>query len=339
MALTQGGIVPRMDIAQAVIEEMPDLNAFAAHRVFPIVPVGISTGPIPKVLRRARVERLYKPRYGQFPMSQLVVDAAGTFNCQESGFDEPLDAKDLEILGGMRGHDSARLIAAMKAVQIELLARDVALATTLMTTSTFGSGYNAAGVGTWGGGTDKPINDVSNAVEAARKACGVRPNRLLVSGGAWTKLLQSAQIQNNLRTIMGYTSIEGIGFQQQTKAVAMALGLGDGGDVIVAGAVKDTADEGQTKSLSDVWDSTKALVFYRAEPTDFVSPGLGRIFLWEQGIQYQNQGIATSSYDPLTGLIVEQVFDNLANIERMRAREYIDMLLLNKEAGYLITGI
>ena len=208
-----------------------------------------------------------------------------------------------------------------------------------MTTTTCGSGSNAAGAGTWGAGTDKPINDVSNAIEAARKACGVRPNRMLISGGAWTKLLQSSQIQNNLRTIMGYTSIEGISFFQQTKAVAMALGLGDKGDVIVAGAVKDSADEGQTKSLSDVWDSTKALVFYRAEPTDFVSPGLGRTFLWQQGIQYQQPGVATSSYDPLTGLIVEQVFDVLKNIERMRAREFIDMLLLNKEAGYLITGI
>ncbi len=339
MALTQGGIVPRMDIAQAVIEEMPDLDAFAAHRVFPVIPVGISTGPIPKVLRRARVERLYKPKYGQFPMSQLVVDTAGTFNCQESGFDEPLDAKDLEILGGMRGPDSARTIAAMKAVQTELLARDVALATNLMTTTTFGAGYNAAGVAVWGSGADKPVSDISSAAEVVRKACGKRANRLLISGGLLVKLLQSTQLQNVLRGIMGYTSIAGINFFQQTKAIAMALGLGDDGDVIIAGAVKDTADEGQTKSLSDVWDATKALVFYRAEPNDFVSPGLGRTFLWQQGTEYQQPGIATSSFDPLTGLVVEQVFDVMANIERMRAREYIDMLILNKEAGYLVTGI
>lgn len=340
MTILSGGIVPRMDIAQAVIEEMPNMDAFAAHRIFPPVPVQVSTGPIPKILRRARIERLYKPKYGQFPTGTLIVNSAATFNCQESGFDEQLDAKDLEILGGPRGQDFARKVAAIKASQTVLLARDAGLAATLMTTALFTSGYNAAGVATWGGGTDKPITDITNAIESVRKASGMPANRMVIGGGAWNKLLQSSAIQNSLRNVMGYSSIQGVNFFQLTKAVAMALGLGGAngdGDIIVAGAVKDTSNEGQTKVLASVWDDTKALVFYRAESGDFVSPGLGRMFMWQNG-DYVQPGI-TQDESPLNGLIVEQVPDVLSNTERIRAREFIDMQVLNLEAGFLVTGI
>ena len=340
MTVIQGGIVPRMDIALAVAEEMPDLDQFVSHRVFPIFETAISTGPLPKFLRRNRVERLYKPKYGEFPTSALTVDIAATFDCKEAGFDELLDQKDKEILGGSRGEDSARYWAALKSAQMVLLARDNALALNLMTTTTFGAGYNAAAVGTWGGGTDKPINDVSNAVESSRKRCGKRPNRLLISGTGWVKLLQSAQIQTNFKQLLAYTSADGTNFYQQTRAMAMALGLGEDGDVIIGGSVKNTADDGQTAALSSVWDDTKALVFYAAQPTDLISPGLGRTFIWGQGYNgyYAQPGIG-QNYDPLRGLVIENVFDVVKNIERMRAREYVDMLLCNKEAGYLITGI
>ena len=340
MATIAGGIIPRMDIALAVAEEMPQLNMFVAHRVFPIYEALVSTAAIPKFLRRNKIERLYKPKYGQFPMSYLAVNTAGTYDCKEAGFDEPLDQKDKEILGGLRGEDSARFWAGLKATQLVLLARDAALAASLMTTATFGAGYNAAGAATWGSGTDKPINDVSNAVESARKRCGIRPNRILMSGTAWVKLMQSAQIQTNLKQILGYTSPDGTSFFQQSRAMAMALGLGDDGDVIIAGAVKNTADDGQTAALSSVWDDTKALVFYAADPMDMLSPGLGRTFIWSQGYNgfYAQPGIS-QSYDPLRGLVIESVYDVLANVERVRAREFIDMLLLNKEAGFLVTGI
>ena len=339
MAVVTSQIVPRMDIALAVAEEMPDLNQYVAHRIFPIFETQISTGPIPKFLRRNRVERLYKPKYGRFPTSYLGVDLAGTFDCKEAGFDEPLDQKDKEILGGLRGEDSARFWAGLKATQMTLLARDQALATSLMTTGTFGAGYNAAAIAAWGSGTDKPITDVSNAAESVRKRCGMRANRLLISGDVYVRLLQSATVQNVLKQVLGYTNAAGINFFQQSQALALALGLGDGADVIVANAVKNTADEGQTAALSSVWSTNSALVAYVPDPGDLVSPGLGRTFVWGQGYNgyYAQPGIG-QSYDPLRGLVIENVIDVMTNTEIMRAREFVDMLLLNKEAGFLLTG-
>jgi hypothetical protein len=339
VALTVNGIVPRLDISLAIAEEMPDLTQFAAHRVLPPISVMVSTAPIPKVLRRNKVERLFKAKYGTFPQSALTVDLAGTYNCQENGFDELLDQKDKEILGGGRGEDSARWFAWIKAAQLVLIAREYALQQQLNTT-TFPSGYNGAGAATWAGGSDKPITDVSNAAESVRKRCGYRANTLLISGGAWVKLLQSAQVQSALRTVLGYTSTAGIAFFQLTKAVAMILGLGDGGDVIVSNAVYNTADESQTATLSSVLSDTQALVFYRADPNDLVTPGLGRMFIWEQGYNgyYAQPGISVAQ-NPLAGLICEQLVDWNRNLEICRAREFIDMLILNKEAGYLLTGI
>lgn len=342
MAIRTGGIVPRQDIALTVMEEMPDvMNMFVAHRVFPIFDVAVSTGPIPKLLRRTTVERLYRPKHGPYPRGQLVVDLAGTFDCKDAGFDEAMDEKDKEILGGAEGDDRALMIASIKAIQTLFLARDNALAASLMTTTTFGSGYNTAGAGIWGGASDAPITDITSAAENVRKRCGKRANKLLISGGLYTKLLQSPDVQSALRSLLGYTQRDGFAFEPTNKDLARLLGLdtyGDG-EVIIGDAVKNTADEGQTASLSSVWDDTKALVFYSGKPGDLVSPSLGRTFVWTKPKNTIAMANRASTVDAALGLIVEQVMDPVNGIEIARAREFLDMLLLNKEAGHLVTGI
>jgi hypothetical protein len=326
------GATPRPDIALTVMQEMQDVSAFVSHLVFPTFPVAVSTAPIPKVLARRRVERLHRPKHGEFPRSPLVVENAGTFNCQTAGFEEQLDAQDIEILGGL---DQAMAIAGLKATQTLLLARDNALAASLMTTSTFGSGYNTAGAAAWDNANGKPIDDVVKAGEQVRKRIGVRANALIISGGAYAKLMYNAQVVSQVKAIVGYhDKIGGIAALVTPDILAAAFGVKY---VIIGDAIKSTADEGLAEVIASVWDDTKALVAYIPEAQDRLSPALGRTFVWTEGDE--PTAVARQTMNALAGLMIEEYDETKTSTKVVRAKQSLDMLMLNKDAGHLITGI
>jgi hypothetical protein len=330
MAQISPTFVPRPDLAQAVMQEDSLLDGFVAHKVFPIFPVGVSTAPIPKILARRQVTRLYRAKHGEFPHNPIAVDAGSTFSCKEAGFEERMDAQDMESLGGV---DLAEQIATQKAVQTLLRAKDAVLAALLFTTGTFGSGYNTAGAAAWDNASGKPIDDIVKAGELIRKRIGRRPNKVLISGGAFSKLLINAQIQSQVRVILGYTDKEkGVAALITPQILAAAFGVEE---VIIGEDVKSSTDEGQTETLVSTWADTFALPFYSS--TSLVSPGLGRTFVWEPG-KKPDAAVATKINDPMRGMSVE-VYDTTSKLHVIRPVQNLDMLLLNKDAGHLITGV
>jgi hypothetical protein len=330
MAQISPTFVPRPELATAVMTEDGLLDGFVAHRIFPNFVVGVSTAPIPKILARRTVMRLYRAKHGEFPSNPIGVDAGTTFTCKEAGFEEKLDAFDIEALGGM---NTAEEIAAQKAVQTLLRAKDAVLAALLFTTGTFGSGYNTAGAAAWDNANGKPINDVVAAGELVRKRIGRRPNKLLISGGAYSKLLLNAQIQSQVRVVLGYTDKEkGLAALITPQILAAAFGVEE---VIVAEDVKSSADEGQTEVLASTWADTYALPFYSS--TSLVSPGLGRTFIWDNK-NNAAQAPTVSKYNPMLGMAVES-YDTTSKLHVIRPVQCLDMLLLNKDAGHLITGV
>lgn len=332
MATISTSFTPRPDLAVAVMQEDALVDAFVAHRIFPNFPVGVSTAPIPKILARRNVMRLYRAKHGEFPRNPIAVDAGGTYVCKEAGFEEALDAQDIEALGGM---NRAEQIATTKAVQTLLRAKDATLAATLMTTGTFGSGYNTAGAAAWDNASGKPINDVVAAGEKVRQRIGRRANTVVISGGAYAKLLINAQIQSQVRAVLGYTD-KGNGISALVNADLLAAAFGVK-QVIVAEDVKNSADEGQTETLASTWGDTNALVCYVPEsPSDLVSPCLGHTFIWEQGLDHGDMQIDAA--DAMRGMQVE-VYDTQSKLHVIRPVQNLDMLLLNKDAGHLITGI
>jgi hypothetical protein len=334
MATISPTFTPRPDLGVAVMQEDTLLDGFVAHRVFPNFSVGVSTAPIPKILARRRAERLWRAKHGEFPRNPISVDAGSTFDCKEAGFEEAMDAKDIEALGGIA---QAEMIATTKAVQTLLRAKDNVLATLLMTTGTFGAGFNTAGAAAWDNSAGKPIDDVVKASELIRKRIGRRPNKLLISGGAYSKLMQNVQVQTQIKAVMGYTDkMGGISALINPVTLAAAFGLEE---VIIGEDVKNTADEGQTESLTSTWSDTNALVFYAPRnPTDLVSPALGRTFVWEQGEKAAAGAVAVPVNDTLRGMQVE-VYDTTSKLHVVRPTQFLDMLLLNKDAGHLVTGI
>lgn len=321
---------PRPDILLTIIQDKPDLKAFIAWAILAPYVVGVSSAPIPRVLRRARIERLKRSRYGKYTRATLEVVDNGTYSCKDEGNEEAYDAKDVEIF---KGEDNCQRVMGSAALRTNLLAQESAVATTLMSTSTFGSGFNGAAIAAWDQAGGKPLDDIALGKQTVLLACGMEPNTLVIGAGLYTKLKRNAQIQSQVRAVMGYTDKKGIVFDVSPADLAMVFGLEQ---VLVGRAAYDSADEGQTATMGFVWPSDKALLAYLPDAADEFAPHLGRTFIWDDGLM--DFGDAQQLERPFEGVVLEHYYETANNTGIMRARRNLDTMILNKDSGYLITG-
>lgn len=332
------GVTPRPDLLISISEDSPQLgDSFIARKIFPVFKTQVSTAPLPKKMRRRRVESLTRPRYGGFARAQLTVTDGGTFNCVEDGNEEVYDAKDVEVFGG---EDQAQMHVGQGALELYALAQEFALSSVLMSTGTFGSGYNTAGAAAWDNASGKPLDDVAKAAHKISLRTGIRKSRLSVAmgGGTYLALTLNAQIQSQVRAILGQTNDQGIVYDVPAETMARVLGVRQ---VLIGDASYDTADEGQTAVMANVWPDAYCLVFYAPTPgePDIFSPALGRTFVWEQDEASGGLGGVAQLPSAIEGMVLEHYQDGTRNTDVMRARDWSHRMLLNKESAHLITGL
>ena len=326
------GVQPRPDILLTVMQDWPKIpEHFISFQLFPVFKVGVSTAPLPKVRRSANVERLYRPRYGQFPRSQTEVLAAGTYNCTEQGFEEPYDQKDIEIYKGEAG---AQKVMGYMALNKVLIAHELGVVNSVMNTTAFPAGYNQAASAVWGTASDKPLNDVADAKQGVLLNCGQDANCIFFAATIYNKVRKSPQIQAQVRGIMGYTGkASGISIDITVQDLAIAFNV----EMVYIGRARyNTADEGQTEVMAFIWPADKVLVAYIPSPEDPIAPHLGRTFVWDEGLmELGGQAQTSVAFD---GVIMENYYEVQGNVGVMRARKFLDTLLLNRDSGFLLTG-
>tara|TARA_Y100000310_G_scaffold322097_2_gene380678 strand:- start:664 stop:1650 length:987 start_codon:yes stop_codon:yes gene_type:complete len=110
-------------------------------------------------------------------------------------------------------------------------------------------------------GTSNPYGDIITGQKAIRQSIGRPGNTFLCSAVTWEDLIQHPDITERIK----YTS-ENIPNEQRIAAMFGAVGIER---VVVAGAIKNTADQGQTESISDVWGKHAVLAYVPS------SPGIG----------------------------------------------------------------
>ena len=188
----------------------------------------------------------------------------------------------------------------------------------------------------WGSGTDKPLDDVQAANDLIIKNCGQEANVLVIGQAVYTKLKKSAQIQNQIRSILGYTNgTKGIQVKVTAETLALALGIET---VLIGRGRYNSADEGQTDSMGFILPANYAFLMYQPNVNDAMAPHLGRTFVWDSGLMdWDIDGAQVAA--PYEGTVIEQYYENGSNTGIMRARKFLDMLLLNKESGCLLTGV
>lgn len=228
--------------------------------------------------------------------------AAGVDDQERNNADNPIDP------------DQRALRAALVGV---LLDREDRIATLLTTAANYATGHSTtlAGVNQWSDGTNSnPKSDVDAARDKIALDAGVLPNVMGIPWGVVSKLKQHTAIKDAFK----YT---GSGLRSITTE--MLQDYFEVERIVITGAVKNTAAEGQTATLARIWGKDVFLLYVASAQNLSPLGGMtfGKSFRWVQ--------------DGLERL-VRRFREEKARTDWFEVDEAVDEKITAKEAGYVV---
>lgn len=290
--------------------------------------IGLQVAPVLEVAQQAGT-------FGKIPVEQLLVDAetgrapgAGygrggtkftpaTYATQEHGREEEVDYREAKMYAN---YIDAEMVATQRARDIILRNHEKRIADLIFNATTWTS-FTTGVTTEWSNATNAtPRANVKAAKQAVRSQCGLEANALIICQTVFENLLDSAEILDRLK-YAGFTDPRP--GRINAEAIAQALGIDR---VIVANAIRNSAKEGQSASLGQVWDDEYAMVCRIAETADHREPCLARTFHWgEDGSEI--------------GGTVESYYEEKIRADVIRCRHDTDELVMYVEAGHLLSNI
>lgn len=179
-----------------------------------------------------------------------------------------------------------------------LIKREVEFVTNYMNTGIWGVDSSGGSDFTqWSNAASTPIEDIHNASFDVEAATGYLPNKLIVGRQVWLDLKNHPDIVDRVK----YTSSAPI----DTGIVARLFGLDE---ILVAGAVRNTAVEGVTHVGAHIVGDDALLVYSPSSP-GLMQPAAGYTFEW------------TGLIPGMGGQVVERYRDEsrVSDIVRVRA--------------------
>jgi len=298
-----------------------DRQGFIAPRIFPVLEVAKQSGsfgkiPIAQLLKHRETVRA--PGAGYSRGSQTFT--SDNYACQEYGAEETVDDREKELYADWI---VAEQIAAASAQDAVLRAAEKRVSDLLFNATTF-AGKTADVTLEWDvahTATAVPIQDVETAVRTVWANCGLWPNALVINRTVFRNLRNITQIVDRITA-----SGAGQAAKPSDITAAMLAAVFDLDEVIVSDSAKNTADEGQSVSISSLWSSEYALLCRVARTASIKEPCLGRTFHWNaDGSQI---GGTIESY---------RAESNRSDV--IRCRHDVHEKLLMAECGYLLGNV
>lgn len=323
MPAPTSSVQPRPEIAQSLIEFdlAMDRNGFVGHRVFPVFEAPKDHGtfgkiPIEQLLQNRETARAPKGGYsrGNYTFT------SDTFTTAEHGAEEPVDDREKAMYSD---YFNADLYASQRAMDVVLRNAEKRIAAAVFNTSTWtGSSLTTAVSTEWStAATSTPINDVEGAVRKVRTNTGLKPNTIIMPWTVFRNLRLCSQIIDRITS-------SGAGSPAKPTDItpAMLAAVFDIESVLVADSQKNTATEGQSASLSDIWSNEYVMVCRVARTQDLAEPCIGRTFHWgEDGSRI--------------GGTVESYREEDIRSDVMRVRHQVGEKVLYAECGHLLSNI
>lgn len=161
----------------------------------------------------------------------------------------------------------------MEFVNDKILTRyEKEVADLLFNATTF-AGYTSAitGVSRWDQyGTSDPVDDIDTARASIRQSTGIKPNMLILGAEVFVHLANHPDILDRIKG--GATKASPADVTAQVLAIIFKVN-----EVIVGDAVYDSASEGGTVTMTDLWGKY-ALLAYKAPKPKLKSPSVGYTF-------------------------------------------------------------
>ena len=296
-------------------------QGFIALRVLPVFEAAKASGnfgkiPLEQLLQNRDVERAPGTGYarGKFTFQP------DTYATVDRGAEEPVDDNEAELY---RDYFDAEQMAANRARDAVLLAQEKRAATLLFNATTWtGSSLTTAITNEWDDYDNAtPIADVEAACRKVWTGSGLWPNALILNRLVFRNLRLCAEIIDRITSMGAGSPAKPSDITAQMLAQCFDLE-----EVVIAGGSKNSAAEGQTASVAQIWSNEYAMVARVARTNDLREPCVGRTFHW-------------SDDGSEIGAVMETYRDETVRSDIVRARHQVGEKVHYAAAAHLLSNI
>lgn len=286
-----------------------DRRGFIGNRVMPVIEVGKASGdfgiiPIEQLLQEPLIERAAGANYSRINYTFTKT----SFATQEYGVEIPVDSRDAEIYSE---YIDAELVAADIARDVVLRQYEKRIADLVFDSSDI----DASITNEWDDSSNAtPIADVETAVQALWDNTGLRANALVMSWKVARNLRNVDEVIDRIKYVKG-------ALPQQITLVDLSQAF-DLPYILIGGGARNSADEGQSVSVGEIWSGEYVAIMKIAETNSIKEPAYGRTFHW-------------GSDGSTMGGTMESYYSDERRAEIIRARMETDELEIYASCRYL----
>ena len=296
-------------------------QGYIATKVLPVVEVGLQSDnpgrvPLEALLFNGDTARNSGSAYnrGSWKFERFA------YATQENGWEEPVDARDEKRYRELLQVDR---VANARAQGIVARNQEKRVADLVFNASTWTGASLTTGVtNEWDDAVNcTPITDVEAAVKKVYENSGLWANALVINRQVFRNLRNSEQIIERIAS-------SGAGSPTKASDITteMLKAVFDLEHIIVAGASKNSENEGQAAKPSQIWSGEYAMVCRVSNSADMRDPCIGRTFHWSED-----------------GSVIGGTIDEYEEIQSrsriIRVRHDTDEVIMYKEAGHLLSNI
>jgi len=268
-------------LENVAINYVQDRGLYVAHRTFPIVPVGDSSG----FYRTYSLGDLTRSKAApRAPGTEAAVLSIGSTDTQYATVQQAIkDYVTDEDFGDDRGPIPIRDIRTMNVMQAHISRLEELWGSKYFTTGVWGTDLTGVASATPTFGTQfrqfdhtgcDPVNEILRVARVMGNSTGYRPNILTVTRDVFDSLLTNSAILD--RVSGGGTSAAPAHVNE--KILAELFGLDE---VLVSQAVENSANEGATDDI-DYMFTNRCLLSHRTSTPSKDMPSAGYTFLWDK---------------------------------------------------------
>lgn len=290
---------------------------FIGTQVLPMINAAKPTGvfgkiPIEQLLQSGNTVRAPGGGYnrGHFTFT------TDSYACIEHGWEEPVDDNEAAMYSEMF---DAEQIATMRAFGFVLRAAEERVADAVFNTTTWTATTLA---NEWDDATNGvPITDVEAAVQRVYVATGIWPDTLIISRQVFRNLRVNTQVVDRI-------AAAGAGFANRAQDVTIEQlrAVFDLPKILIGGGTKNSANEGQTATVANIWSNEYAMICKTADSSDIREPCLGRSIHWDE------------DGSDING-VVETYRDEPKRSDIFRVRHQVDEKILYTALGELLDNV
>lgn len=305
---------PREDLGLAYHEFTPEGMTFAAELVLPTMNVAKEAGTFSVI-----------PRENIRSTSNKHANGAAFKRVNLGSEDKSYSTHDYGIEGQLTDVDRQKYMSDFDAetetigvVKTDMLmSKEIRAAAALFNTTTWTGSSLYTDVSTdWDNAAADVIGDIRSAQEIVRQNTGIVPKSLLIGPVTFKNL------KTNTAILAKFIGVPVLTAEAWRQFIAQILDLDE---IVVANGVYNSAKEGQTASMADIWSDDYALLF-RKHTGAIIQPGLGRTLRW-----IGQDGGLVNGLDTVLTYREEQTESDV-----FRVREYVSEEIIDPYMAHLM---